>query len=227
MNNMREGGYSMSTQLLPDPLKVVFNALNNEISYLHGTWDVFHELFGSEESVDVLNKVAPGAFRLIRETLRNELLLAVCRITDPKQSMGKQNLTVKQLLDVVEKQGVPQDLLKRLNDLEVAIDDHCLPIRDHRNKVLGHLDLNTALDYQTYPLPNVTSVQITGVLRMLHDFMNAIAGHFVKTHIEHSPVITGRARNIVIVLKDYLRLRGAEHDRLLAEIQPKENSDKS
>ena len=46
----------------PPDVQEIFDALRQEVAYLHSNWDTFKQLYGTQDSVDALNGVAPGAF---------------------------------------------------------------------------------------------------------------------------------------------------------------------
>jgi hypothetical protein len=195
----------------PPEVRDVFDALRNEVTFLHGNWDAFQQLFGKPESVAVLNGTAPGAFLLIRYAFRHGLVMAFSRITDPKTTgsgkKAKENLTLKQLLHVVSQHCSDKVFLDRIAAKEKAIDVHCQPIRNLRNRSIGHLDLQTALKYHPDPLPDINSERVDEGLRLLADFMNEILGHYEGAYADFVPHITGPARNIVHGLREFKRLQ--------------------
>jgi hypothetical protein len=206
----------------PPAVKDVFDALRQEVSYLHANWDAFHQLYGTQESVDVLNSIAPGAFSLIGYIFRREFIVAVYRITDRKAfghgKNAKENLTLKQLLHVVGENCKVQSFLDALAAKLKAIDAHCEPIRDRRNRLIAHLDLKTALNTHSTPLQIVDSKQIQECLRLLAEFMNDILGHYTDAFADFVPTITGPARNIVHGLKEFERLQAKEIEWLKKDL---------
>jgi hypothetical protein len=207
----------------PPEVREVFEALRHEVAFLHACWDAFKQLYGTEESVAALNDTAPGAFQLIGFLFRREFIMGVCRLTDRKDSRVRkvvmENLTLKQLLHLVGEHCADVQFLANLTAAVADIDKHCEPIRDRRNRAIGHLDLQTALNYHPDPLPSVTSAHIDEALRLIRDFMNEVNGYFAAAHADFTPVIHGPARNIVHGLKEFQRLRKLNHQRQLAELQ--------
>jgi hypothetical protein len=195
----------------PSEVRDVFEALRQEVSFLHANWDTFKQLFGSEESVAALNETAPGAFQLIGFLFRREFIMGICRITDPKESKVRgsvmDNLTLKQLRQIVGQHCTDAGLLARLDELEKSLELQVAPIRDRRNRAIGHLDMQTALNYHPNPLPTVKSQQIEEALRQIAAFMNEVNGHFAAAHADFVPVIHGPALNIVHGLSEFQRLR--------------------
>jgi hypothetical protein len=139
---------------VPADFEHIFLPLRSEIAYLHGVWIVYQDLFGSPESAKAC-EITPGGFSIIHYALRRELVMGISRITDPKQSVGKENLTLKQLYHQLEEYTASQELLANLDGQLTAIDQFCKPIRDLRNRIIGHLDLRTALKQHAQPLPTL------------------------------------------------------------------------
>jgi hypothetical protein len=207
----------------PPAVKEVFDALRQEVTYLHSNWDTFKQLYGTQESVDALNGVAPGAFSLIGLVFRREFITAACRIADQKAfgsgPRAKENLTLKQLLHVVKENGADQAFIDLLTAKEAQIDAHCRPFRERRNRTIGHLDLMTALKTHPTPVPQVDSAQIAQFLAMLAEFMNLLLGHYTDAYADFVPTVHGPARNIVHALKEFKRLQKKEYERELAELR--------
>jgi hypothetical protein len=206
----------------PKEISEIFEALCQELVSLHAYWDAFKQLYETKEDVAVLNATAPGAFALIQYLIRRELIMGICRITDPKESRARRsvaaNLTLKQLLHVVSQHCRDANFIGELSASIQAIDDHCKPIRDRRNRAVGHLDLNTALKLHPDPLPYVSNAQIDEAMRFLRNFMSRINGYFAAAERDFVPIIPGPARNIVIGLREALRLRKLEYESQLSAL---------
>lgn len=143
----------------PPQVSEVFEPLRNETTFLHANLEVVKELFGKQESIQILHEVAPGAFTLIRHAFRHEIIMALSRITDPKTTgkgkNAKENLTIKQLIHVIAQNCTDTAFITRLEGLEKDIETACAPFRDLRNRSIGHLDLKTILQLHPDPLPFV------------------------------------------------------------------------
>ena len=142
----------------PPEIKAVFDALRHQIELLHAYWDAYRQLFGSTESVAALNEVAAGAFGLVRYAFCEEMVIAFSRLTDPKKTSGKENLTLEQLVDVVSQHCDNKAFLDQLAAAETDIAANCLPIRRLRNRTTAHLDLKTALKYHPDPLSEISGL---------------------------------------------------------------------
>lgn len=80
----------------------LFFRLSNECVSLHWKWEEFVSLFGtSPERISLLNKSAGAFFRIVQDTLWENVLLHIARLMDPPQSVGKDNLCLRRLLALV------------------------------------------------------------------------------------------------------------------------------
>jgi hypothetical protein len=171
----------------PPEVGSVFEALRNEVTFLHGIWDAYEQLFGTPESVATLKDTAPGAFSFIAYVFRHDLVMTVSRITDPKATGKKENLTLGRLLHVVTEHSDNSDLITRLESELTAIDAICEPFRVRRNRSIGHLDLQTALNTHPDPLPAIERDRIVEALRMIAEFMNEVLGYYTMAYGDFVP----------------------------------------
>src|SRR5262245_11757372 len=90
--------YQDHIQTLGPQLGPVYNALTNEVTSLHGKWNQYRKLFmGSPKRIDLLNATAGYFFGVLQETLIEDILLHLAILTDPPMSVGRPNLTLRQL----------------------------------------------------------------------------------------------------------------------------------
>ncbi|SFH92051.1 hypothetical protein SAMN05421753_10414 [Planctomicrobium piriforme] len=202
----------------PPEVREVFGALRNEVTFLHGIWDTYAQLYGTEDSVAALNGIAPGAFSFLGYVLRHDLFMTICRITDPKQTGKKENLTLERLLHVIKGQSADPRLVSALEEQLKEINSACEPFRVRRNRILGHLDLKTALRTHPEPLPAIERVRIIDVVDRIAKYMNEVLGHYTAAHADFVPLISGPAGNIVHGLREFQRLRKLQYERQIAEL---------
>lgn len=81
----------------------LFHLLWNECVWLHWKWSEYATLYGSKsERVDLLNQAAPAFFKIVQDAMWEDILLHICRLTDPPKSRrGKHTLTLRRLPDLV------------------------------------------------------------------------------------------------------------------------------
>lgn len=83
---------------LGDDFGTLLGSLYFEILWLTHKWHAFRELFCSKSSrIDLMNESSSFFFFTVQEVLRDDLLLTIAKLTDPPESMGKKNMTLKQL----------------------------------------------------------------------------------------------------------------------------------
>ena len=73
----------------------LYDAMWQQLAWLHHKWDQYVELYGTADTrLTILNEAAPMFFRVVQDTLWDDVLLHIARLTDSPQSMGKPNLSV-------------------------------------------------------------------------------------------------------------------------------------
>ena len=100
--NAENTGQDLTLAAMPTELDRLFKALWQELAWIHVKWQTYRDLFGhSPERIDLLNKTAPAFFHRIHGSLWEDILLHLCRITDPRQTMSRQNLSLTRLPDAI------------------------------------------------------------------------------------------------------------------------------
>jgi len=80
--------------------KSVFNALQNEVVWLHARFLSYEKLYGkSEERIALLNASAPSFFHHLQFILLDDIELFLCKLLDPAKQRSKENLTLEQLIE--------------------------------------------------------------------------------------------------------------------------------
>ena len=78
-----------------EPLGKLFSALWQEAAWLQSKWIEYVELFGTKRSrIELLNKAAPAFFKVVQDSLWEDTIIHIARLTDPPKSAGKDNLTI-------------------------------------------------------------------------------------------------------------------------------------
>lgn len=180
----------MSTEhKLPPELGEIFDAIHNDMIHLHATWDVYEELFTSQDVIDSMNKLCPFVARTIQDSLLDGVLLSITRLCDHQR--GK-NLTFKHLIKHLDP---PADFTKELYECLNKINTAIEPFIQHRHKRIAHTDLDHALaDNANLPTFSRSSVEET--LSLIREFMNKIniRYRFAPTLYEETQVIGGEIR---------------------------------
>ena len=78
------------------PLGEIYDILYSQVAWVHIKWSEHRSLYAkSQERIDFLNEAAPAFFASLQNTLWDDVLLHLCRLTDPEMSAGKRNLTLQ------------------------------------------------------------------------------------------------------------------------------------
>ena len=169
-----------------------FHRLRNEWAWSLMRRDEFRELFSRAEDVSLLNALTGGGFTWdIQHILWDDLLLRVCRLTDPEQSGRKDNLTVRRLPAFCEQHGAAlYDQVQHLVDLAFKKAEFA---RDWRNRRISHSDLATAVG-DAEPLAPASLQKVTSVLDAVHAILNAISKELLNAEIANLITAKPRAR---------------------------------
>jgi AbiU2 len=196
-----------------DQLGKAYNALYNELAWLFIKWRQYEELFGKKpERIDLLNEAAPLFFRLLQDTLWEDILLHVARLTDAVASRGKENLTVRQLPLLVEPalQAETEALVKAaVEKAEFAA--------DWRKRHIAHRDLKRVLAEKPDQLAPASRLKVKQVLESLAAIMNRVDQHYFgsETAYDFGPDY-GDAVSLFYVLRNGLEAEHARRRRLEA-----------
>jgi len=183
----RDFGYDIR---LPENIREVFMWLCQDVASLQRKWDSYLKLFSSQENTSLLSELAQGFFQVIEESLRNDMTMAICRLSDPPKSMGKDNLSLRTLVEQCDERARVSDLLK---DFVVA----CESVRQYRNKRVGHNDLNTTIKPKENLLPGIDRNQIDTILQLAGDILNTIYQQFTDGELYFAPLQIGGVDDLI------------------------------
>lgn len=183
----------------------------NECAWLHLKWAEYLLLFGTKsERVQLLNKAAPAFFRIVQDSLWEDVLLHLCRLTDSPQSAGKDNLTVRRLPSLVreERQAEIADLVE---DLQIKSEF----ARDWRKRHIAHHDLALALGKSAKPLERATREGVDGALAALATLLDAVEIKYTDSTTAYGALSPpGNAEALLCVLRDGVDAGRARLDRV-------------
>jgi hypothetical protein len=194
-----------------EPLGALFHSLWQELAWLYRKWDNYAQLYGSKASrVDLLNQSAPGFFRVAQDALWEAILLHIARLTDPPKSVGKPNLTMQRLHQMVSDATLSQEV-KALTGKAIDAANFC---RDWRNRRIAHSDLSLALDLHPIPLTPASQQQVAVALSCLVDVLNAVTRHYMGTTSVFDMGWERDVGSLLYVLDDGLRAEVERQTRL-------------
>jgi hypothetical protein len=152
-------------------------ALRNELLLLHLKWEQYRELFGASESrVAVLNEVAGTFVGVLFHVMWDDILLHIARLTD-RPRMGRngefETLSVRRLPELLHDFPIAQEVEQLANAAATA----SVFVRDWRNQVGAHRDLDQVLKRAGQPLSRGSRQQVEMALKSLCDVFNCIERH--------------------------------------------------
>lgn len=198
-------------EVLGEELGSLYHALWNELAWLYSKWDEYVELFGSKPSrIELVNKAAGHFFRIVQDSLWEDSLLHIARLTDSPKSHGKENLTIRKLPDLITDE-IFRKHLSELIVIAVEKTDFC---RDWRNRHIAHKDLGLALKTGAEPLKDASRAKVKEALSAISDVLNAISGHYMDSTTGFAGIGgSGRAVSLLYVLDDGIRTDEARNER--------------
>lgn len=194
----------------PD-LGVLYSALWQEVAWIHSKWAHYVALFGTKpERVELLNKAAPAFFRLVQDTLWENVILHIARLTDSPQSVGKPNLSIKRVPALVSDLALKTRIEALVTTCVLSADF----ARDWRNRHLAHRDLARATAEVADPLLPASRAKVKEVLSNFCDLLNALSQHYLdSTSFFDMSGTPGDAEQLLYVLDDGLRMDAARKER--------------
>lgn len=156
----------------------IFNELCNELSWLYIKWNQYVVLYGTKPArIDLTNQAAPLFFRIVQDTLWEDTLLHIARLTDPPKTAGKNNLTILLLPHLVEKNNLSNQV-SNLCAIAVEKADFC---RDWRNRHIAHIDLHLAVKEGVASLLPASRSKVKDCLSAISDVLNAVNSHYFNS----------------------------------------------
>jgi hypothetical protein len=153
---MATGDFGRYAQL-PDEIREKFMWLCQDVASLSEKWGFYIRLFGNPADRALLSDTANASFVILEESIRIDMTMAICRLSDPLMSCGKENLNFSTLVDYFVQDTLLENLVKDFRDA-------CKDVRTHRNKLVGHSDLNTRLEPDKNLLPPVGKPAIDAIV---------------------------------------------------------------
>lgn len=121
-------------------LITLYKPLHDRMVELYAKWNFTEGVYSNAKTLGRMNKVSPVGFGLIQRSLYADIIASLCAATDPAGKGERENLTVYRLMDEVEPISNPVEAA-HLKCCRCKLDRSLPPVRDHRNKLIGHFDL--------------------------------------------------------------------------------------
>jgi hypothetical protein len=175
----------MTQQKIPLEIYEIYKPLFNQVSHLHAKWGIFCQLYASSsEIIDLLNSSAAGFFRVCQDVLAYDILLTISRLTDPKQTGKRDNLSLERLVSSIDGVKFPS-LRGEIEQLLAVSKVKCSFARELRNKLIAHNDLSENLQSNGALISMATKKNIEDAFESIRDVMNAVASHFESSTVAY------------------------------------------
>jgi hypothetical protein len=193
----------------------LYDAMWQQVAWLHDKWEEYVELYGTKESrLTLLNKAAPLFFRIVQDTLWEDVLLHICRLTDSPQFMNnanKANLSIRRFPAAID-DGPTKIVVETLIAEALTASEFC---RDWRIRHIAHRDLRLALDPTAPPLKPASRAKIKEAIKAIDAVLNAISSHYLDSTTDFSSDGTAHgAVSLLYVLDDGIKAEQARRERM-------------
>lgn len=181
----------------------VYSALWQEVAWIHRKWADYVALFGTKpERLEFLNQAAPSFFRYVQDSIWEDVILHLARLTDPPKSAGKKNLSIKRLSEAVQHGPIGA----QIQALVAVVHEKTEFARDWRNRKLANRDLDLALGLQVEPLAAASRLAVKDALSAMAVVLNAVALHYLDSTTMFEMGFDGAdAVGLLYVIRDGLR----------------------
>lgn len=202
-----------SVKAMGEPLGSLYHELWQEVARLYRKWHEYVELFGSKSSrVELLNKAASTFFRIVQDSLWEETLLHIARLSDPPKSAGRPNLTLQRLPPLIDDKETAAAVRRLIEKMCVAT-EFC---KDWRNRRIAHRDLDFVLSKGAIPLKPASREKVKIALIAIVEILNAVECHYRKTTTFFDGIgsVAGGATSLLYVLDSGIKAESEKRERL-------------
>ncbi len=74
---------------IPEEIRDACADLRNDVAMLHVKWSFYLELFQEPENAQLLSNLARAFFQTVEESLRADMIMSICRLSDPSRCAGE------------------------------------------------------------------------------------------------------------------------------------------
>jgi len=179
---------------LPEDVLAIYAGLCSDISALRLKWDTYLGLLATPEVTGLLSDTAPAFFQIVAESLRNDIVQSICRLSDPSRSLGPDDASLATLV------GRCPDA-PRVEDLLTAFQAACGPVRRYRHRQLGHHDPAARIEPRADLLPDVDRARVDEILRLAGGLLRTISSCYEAGGPDLGPAPVGDVAELIDGLK--------------------------
>jgi hypothetical protein len=161
--------------MIPPETREILEDLRDDLETLHFKWALHKELFQSGAHAALLSQAARAFFQTVEESIRNDIVMAICRLGDPARTLGGDAVSFGALAARCDK--IP-NLEHRLTAFQAA----CGPVRRYRNRRFGHNDRGAFIKPRAELLPGIECTQVDEILRLADQVLSAVYQEFTGGH---------------------------------------------
>jgi hypothetical protein len=199
---------SSATRAMPAPVLEVFDPLRNQLIGIHERWALYRHMFGSAEAhIDLLNRVAEVFFGYTQWAMYLDIILALCRYTDPAESNPKKighrpNLTLDRLVNVVTADDATFGGALASGEWDAVKQWRDLHFEEIRSKRIAHNDLaKMVARFTGQPIGWPSREQVERFLALCTDLMGKVHLHYVGCPFGFDGMAPDARRNADTLLK--------------------------
>jgi hypothetical protein len=191
-------------------LGLIYFVLRNECATLHWKWNELVALFGgTQERVDLLNSAAPAFFKLVQESIWEDILLHIVRMMDSPQSAGQSTVSLRRLPELVD-----SEIRSEVENLLELANQNCEIARNWRIRPIAHRELGLALNEDVAALTSSSKESVDDALMSIAALLNCLELHYCGGTVAYESFEPlGGAYALLGVLRDGLEARGADPSR--------------
>ncbi|MCG6154215.1 AbiU2 domain-containing protein [Rubinisphaera margarita] len=168
---------------IPEPLREIFETIENELTWLHGRWIMYRQLFGADQqTLDLLNQSAPTFFGMLQFLWLDYVVLEICSLTDRPRSFGRDNLVLRQLYEKLDREAYAK-LVEQLEQKGELVEQCCGKLRTIRNRRIAHRDQRAALGAYQTPILGVSRKDVDDALVAMRDYVNCFRMEFLGSEM--------------------------------------------
>jgi hypothetical protein len=189
---------------VPEEIREICAVLCRDVAALQLKWDTYLGLFGSPEVAALLSDTAPACFRVVAESLRNDIVQSICRLGDPSRSLAPDNPSLATLV------ARCADDVPHVDDLLMAFQAACGPVRRYRHRHLGHEDPGARIGAREELLPDVGRTRIDEILLLAGGILKAVHRRYSAEEPDLRAAPQGGAEDLISRLRP---VQGRERER--------------
>jgi len=191
--------------LMGPDLGETYILLGASLVELYVKWGLYRAIYGtSEERVKLVNRAAGLFFQTVQNSLWDDILVHISRLTDRPKTAGKESLTILRLSSLIECKETLSVCEKHI----LVAKERCSFARDWRNRRIAHSDLEHRLNPSSKPLEAASRKNIDDALASIASVLNVLSRRYIGSTMMYEESVTiGDAEAILYALNDGLRLR--------------------